>query len=145
MFMGVGSAYVWNVALDAWKTIADTTKKALKDSYNAEIGFAFTIGKDSMVGSVSTQLDAQNSLGDYLSTFYSALQSVEAKYVASLFDGSDNSNNRIEGLIKDGVMTRSTSTLDFSSLTDQATKMMYGKMIEQAWTVGPQKYIPFVL
>lgn len=48
-------------------------------------------------------------------------------------------------MIENGTMTTVPTDIDLSNITLQAEKIMYGQLIQSAWTVAPQGLHPFIL
>lgn len=72
---------------------------------------------------------------------------MESDYVRTLFDGSNDANTitALQTLISRGKMLVLPSSLNLSSLTGQAKKILCVQLIPPAWSISPQNLHPVIL
>jgi len=103
-------------------------------------------GKAEITFSAAETLDRQNDLGTALTQFFTFFKSWNSNYLASIFSGNPANLTDIGTLVSQGMMLSVQDQLDLSSMTDQAQKVLYSKLIPAAWNIAPPNGLyPFIL
>lgn len=95
--------------------------------------------------SAQSALATQNSISSALSSVVQSWLDVETLVLNNLFSGDSGSIGNLTALIQEGMMTQIPNSVDLSSLTAEAQKILYGQLIPIAWKIAPGKLHPIIL
>jgi hypothetical protein len=88
-------------------------------------------------GSAQQDIDRQNDFDTALIQFFTYFKSWNSDYLQSIFSGEQANLTDIGNLVQNGMMLSVQDTLDLSSMTDQAQKILYSKLMLTAWNIAP--------
>ncbi|KAL6411180.1 hypothetical protein AUP68_04878 [Ilyonectria robusta] len=136
--VGIGSAYIWNIAIKEAQLIANAGYHAVaQESANGAIGMAFTIGKNHLP--TATAPEIQNDLTLSMGILFEAWLDAETDFLNQLFSGTTEALVILQGLVKDGISLELTRHLDLGTFVEEAQKIVYSQLVPIAWKASSKQ------